>query len=143
MQTDPVFVVVVATTSHAACIVVIFVLLYELLDLCLCVQLLSVTHLMLIYCEIYISWTFILVHFVSRAIYDFKIPTKFLFTLIILHIISNPQIQVSTNMSNVVKPQNFVPTKLNDFTVFVSCTVINGSCLKLTGIDHFYGLSTF
>ena len=32
-------------------------------------------------------------------------------------IIYNSQIQVSTNMSIVVKPQNFEPMKLNDFTV--------------------------
>jgi len=55
----------------------------------------------------------------GRAIHELKIPTKYLFTLIILHIILNPRIEVSTNMSNVVKPQGFVSTKLNDFTVFL------------------------
>jgi len=45
--------------------------------------------------------------------------TKLLFTLVILHLVWNPQIQMSTNMSNVVKPRNFMPTKLNDFTVFI------------------------
>ena len=34
-----------------------------------------------------------------------------------MHIIWNPRLNVSTNMSNVVKPQKFVPTELNDFTV--------------------------
>jgi len=37
------------------------------------------------------------------------------FTLVMLHIMYNPQIQVFTN--NVVKPGNVVPTKLSDFTV--------------------------
>jgi len=53
------------------------------------------------------------------AIHEFKISTKYLFSLKVIlriHIIWNPQIQVSTNMSNVVKPWDFVPTKLN-FTV--------------------------
>jgi len=55
--------------------------------------------------------------FVGRAIFDFKIPTKYLFTLVILHIIRNPQIKVSMNMSIVVKQRNFLPMKLNDFTI--------------------------
>jgi len=46
-------------------------------------------------------------YFVVRAIHEFKIAMKFLFTLIILRISWNPHIQMSTNMSNVV----------NDFTV--------------------------
>ena len=50
------------------------------------------------------------------TLFEFKIPTKYLFTLV--HIICNPTIQVSTNMSIVVKPLNFMPTTLNDFTVF-------------------------
>jgi len=68
---------------------------------------------------IYIRSTFNCVNFVCRSIHKYKIPMKYLFTfkLVILHIIWNPRIQVSTNMSNVVKPRNFVPTKLNDFTV--------------------------
>jgi len=74
----------------------------------------------MLYCEIiYFHWTFNFVYLVGRAIHEFKIPTKLLFTLDLLHLVWNPQIQVSTNVSNVVKPQNFVPTKLNDFTVFI------------------------
>ena len=65
-----------------------------------------------------IRWAFNFVYFVVRAIHDFKIPTKYLFTLETLHILRNPRIQVSTNMSNVVKPRNAMPTKLNTFTVF-------------------------
>jgi len=49
----------------------------------------------------------------GMAIHNFKIPTK-LFPLVILHIICIPQNQLSTNMFN---PRNFMPTKLNDFTV--------------------------
>jgi len=41
-----------------------------------------------------------------------KDPYKILIHLVILHIMWNPQIQVSTNMFNVVKPGNFVPTIL-------------------------------
>jgi len=41
----------------------------------------------------------------------------------LLHIIWNPQIQVPTYMSNVVKPWNYMPTKLNDFTVHVTLIV--------------------
>jgi len=72
------------------------------------------------FCEIIsMPWTFNFVLFVGMAIYEFKIPTKYLFTSVIniLRIIKNPQIQVSMNMSIVVKPQNFVPMKLNDYTV--------------------------
>jgi len=64
-----------------------------------------------------IRWTFNLVYFVDRAIHEFKIPTKNLYTWVILHIIWNPQIQVFTNMFNVDKPWNFMPMKLNNFTV--------------------------
>ena len=55
----------------------------------------------------------------GRAIHELKIPTKYLVTYIIVtvHIIWNQRLKVSTNMSNVVKPQKFVPTELNDFTV--------------------------
>ena len=59
------------------------------------------------------------VYFVGRTHFKFKIPTKKLFTLVVLHIICNPPIQVSTNMSSIVKPRNVMPTKLNDFTVSV------------------------
>ena len=57
----------------------------------------------------------------GKAIHEFKIPTKYLYTLVILHIIWNPWIYEFTYMSNFVKPLNFMPTKFNDFTVFVSC----------------------
>jgi len=58
------------------------------------------------------------VYFVGRTIQDFNILLKYLFSFVFLWMIWNPQIQVSTNMSIVVKPWNFVPTKLNDFTVW-------------------------
>jgi len=49
----------------------------------------------LYYCEIInIRWTFF-VFFVGSAIHKFKIPLKYLFTLVILHIIWNPWIQAS------------------------------------------------
>ena len=73
-----------------------------------------------VYCEtIYIRWTFNFVYFVGMAIHELRFRTKYIFTLVILHIILNPQSLMSKNMSTVVKPRNFVPTKLNDFTVFV------------------------
>jgi len=83
------------------------------------------TTLVLRYCEIInIRWTFNFVYFVDRAIYEFKIPMKYVFTLDILHITRNTQNQVSTNMSNDVKPRNFVPTELNDFAVtFIACVI--------------------
>ena len=49
--------------------------------------------------------------------HGFKIATNYLFTSVILHIIWNLRIQLSKSMSNVVKPQNVVPTKLNNFTI--------------------------
>ena len=51
--------------------------------------------------------------FMGRAIHEFKIPTKYVVTLVIWRIIRNRRIQVSI----VTKPQKFMPTKLNDFTV--------------------------
>jgi len=70
---------------------------------------------LLLFCEIiYIGWTFNFASFVGWTINEFKIPPKYLFTLIILHIISNPQIQVFTNISISVKPTN-----LKDFTVLL------------------------
>jgi len=58
----------------------------------------------------FISW-------VGQSIHKFKIPKKYLFTWVILNIIWNPWIQVSTNMSIIVKLRILVPTKLNDFIV--------------------------
>jgi len=70
------------------------------------------------YCEIiFICWTFNFMYFVGGAIYEFKILLKYLFVLIILSMIWNSRIQVSTNMSIVFKPWNFVPMKLHYFTV--------------------------
>jgi len=54
----------------------------------------------------------------GKAIHEFNIPMKYLLTLVILHIIYNPLFQVSMNVSDVAKPRNFVPMKLNDFTVY-------------------------
>ena len=71
------------------------------------------------YCEIInFYWTFNFVYFLGRAIHELKIPRKYLFTLVILQIIWNPRIQVSTNMTNVIKSKKFKPTNLNDFTVW-------------------------
>jgi len=71
------------------------------------------------YCEIiFIRWTFNSMFFVGRAIHEFKIPPKYIFTLVILRVVLflNPRIQESTNMSIVIKPWNFMPMKWNDFT---------------------------
>jgi len=57
------------------------------------------------------------VFLVHIAIHKLKIP-KTKFKLVMMHIIWNPKIQVSMNMSIVIKPWNFVPMKLNAFTVF-------------------------
>jgi len=62
-------------------------------------------------------WTFNFIFFVGKDIHEFKIPTKYLFTFVILHIVWNPQIQVSTKIAMVVKTRTFVSKKLNDFTV--------------------------
>jgi len=62
------------------------------------------------YCEIInICWTFNFVDFMCRAYHKFKIPMKYLFTLVIVHVSWKPWIQVSTNMSNVIKPWNLCP----------------------------------
>jgi len=59
--------------------------------------------------------TFNFVYFMGSAMHKFKIPTKYLFTSVILHMIWNPQIQVSTNMPYVTKPQNFMQLFLKIF----------------------------
>jgi len=73
---------------------------------------------MIYYDIILIRWTFFSPCF-SGVIHEFKNTTKYLFTLLILHIIWNPQIQVSRNMFIVVKPWNFMSIKLDDFTVTI------------------------
>jgi len=40
-----------------------------------------------------------------------------LFTLVRLHIICNPRNQLSARMTSIVNLRNFMPMKLNDFTV--------------------------
>ena len=56
--------------------------------------------------------------FVGRAIHEFKIPIKYLFTLALLHIIEiHIIIQVSANMSINVIREYRQTTKLNHFTV--------------------------
>ena len=62
-------------------------------------------------------WTLHFVYFVDRAIHELNTPTKYLLTIVMLRIRWNPRVQVSTNMSIVVKPRNVVPTKLNDSTL--------------------------
>ena len=66
-----------------------------------------------------------------------------LYSLIVMLIIWNSRIQVSTNMSNVVKPWNVVPTKLNDFPViyyvikdvfYMTDIIVSGWCLIKFGI---------
>jgi len=74
---------------------------------------------------IFICWTFNFIYFIGRTIHKFKIPTKYLFTEVVFKIIWNPQIQVSTSMSIVVKPRNLVPTKYNDFTVLRSAALVD------------------
>ena len=70
------------------------------------------------YCEIIIiRWTFNFMYLMCRTIYKFN---KYLFTLVIFNIIWSPWIQVSTNISIVVKPRNLVPTKFNYFTVYIN-----------------------
>ena len=70
------------------------------------------------YCDIiFIRKTFNFMYFTGRTIHEFKIPTKYFFTLDIFNIIWNSRIQVSSNMSIIVKPRNLVQTNLNDFTV--------------------------
>jgi len=72
------------------------------------------------YCEtIRICWTYNFVFFVGKTIHEFMIRTKYLFTLVILQIIWNSWIQVSTNMSNGINPRIFVPKILNSFTVYI------------------------
>ena len=69
-----------------------------------CTLYLSTTNCL--YCEIiFICWTCSLVYFMGRTIQEFKIQMKYLFILVIFNIIWNPWMQVSTNMSNVVKPR--------------------------------------
>jgi len=54
-------------------------------------------------------------YFLGRAIHEFMIPMKYLFTSkVILKIIGIPLIQVSTNI--IFNPQNFMP--INDLRVF-------------------------
>ena len=53
----------------------------------------------------------------GRSFHEFNIPTKYLFTLVIFNIISNPQIQMSTNIFSVVKSRNSMPKKFYDFLV--------------------------
>ena len=67
----------------------------------------------------WIQWTFNFMFFMGMANHKLKIPTTYLSTLhvVILCIIWNLLILMSTNMSISVKPWNFVPKKLNDFTV--------------------------
>jgi len=49
---------------------------------------------------------------------------KYLFTSAILYKIKYQRIQVSDDMFIVINPRNFVPTKLNDFTVFwTNCAI--------------------
>jgi len=50
----------------------------------------------------------IFVFFIGMTIYEFKIPTKYLFTLVINR---NPYMQVSMNMSIVFKPKNLYVAK--------------------------------
>jgi len=55
---------------------------------------------------IFICWTVNFMFFMGCTIHIFKIPMKFLFTLVILCIIYNPWNQVSMNIPIVVKPRS-------------------------------------
>ena len=46
----------------------------------------------------------------------------------------NPRIQVSTTMSVIVKPRNFMPTEINDFTVLCSSLYVR---LVFVGTDMY------
>jgi len=77
---------------------------HQLVHCTKCTLYLSTTNCL--YCEIIFScWTCSLVYFMGRTIQEFKIQMKYFFTLVIFNIIWNPWMQVSTNMSNVVKPR--------------------------------------
>ena len=51
------------------------------------------------------------------TIYSFNIPTNYLFSSVIFYIIWNTQIEVSTNLSIDVKPNQLSAHNLNHFTV--------------------------
>ena len=67
---------------------------------------------------IYICCTFNFVYFIGSAIYEFKTPTEYFKGHLFLSKTKKTQIWFSTNISIVVKPRNFVPMILNDFTVY-------------------------
>jgi len=77
-------------------------------------------------CEIIcFLWTFNFEYSVGRAIHQFKIPTKYLFNLVILHIIWNQRMYVSTKISKVVKPRYLMPSKFIYFhNVFLKQNII-------------------
>jgi len=68
-----------------------------------------------------IPWTFNFVCFVVRTIYEFKIPMKYLLTLVIFNIIWNPLIQVSTIMFIVVKSRKFIAHEIKLFYSTSAC----------------------
>jgi len=61
------------------------------------------------YCEIiFICWTFNFLYFVGRTVNKFKRPMKFLSNYFCV-LFENPRIQVTKNMSIIVKPKWFQP----------------------------------
>jgi len=69
---------------------------------------------MLYYCDIiFICWTFHFVYYVGRTTNKFKIPTHCWFNVIVVF---NLKInEGSTNMSIIMKAQNFMPLKIKWF----------------------------
>jgi len=88
-----------------------------------------------IYCElILIWWTFNFVYFVGRAIYEFKIPTKYLRNDLFLSKIENSRIKESMNMSILFKQGNFVPMSLNNLTVSHICYKLSLCLFVMAGL---------
>ena len=76
-------------------------------------------------CMLHVYFETILIHLTFNFVFSWvvqssilKIPPKYLFTSVLLRLIRNPRIQVSRNMSIVMKPQIVMPIKLNDFTLY-------------------------
>ena len=90
------------------------------------------------YCEIiFIRWISSFVYFVCMLIQEFKIPTKYLLTIVIFYIIWNPRIYVSTNMTILVKPRHLVPMKF--FYLTSHNYKVGWHCLPFVMPDNFLG----
>jgi len=74
---------------------------------------------------IFIRWTFNFVFFMGSAIHKFKFSPKRELTLVILRIIWNPQIQVSTNMPSLMVSWNFVPMNIEMISQLMPLTFVS------------------